>query len=117
MRMSVSPQDSEPIRLSNEDDAVDSPSVSRAGRKNSNQVLKFDGIFLPPVSYQRLRFSFVFIVSVTTSFQGSASSPSNDSVDQSDGEEKIKEKFSLNSEKVQLTSGKRIYCLKGKVQC
>ena len=36
MRMSVAPQDSAPIRLSNKDDAADSPSVSRAGMRNPN---------------------------------------------------------------------------------
>ena len=39
MRMSVTPQDSEPIRLSNENDAVDSPSVTNTGEVNSNQDL------------------------------------------------------------------------------
>jgi hypothetical protein len=34
MRMSVTPQDSEPIRLSNEDHTVDSPTVTNTGRKN-----------------------------------------------------------------------------------
>lgn len=40
---------------------------------------------------------------------------SNDGANQSAGDEKVKEKFSLNSEKVQLTNGKQIYHLKGKV--
>ena len=42
-------------------------------------------------------------------------STSNDSVEQSAGDEKVKEKFSLDSEKVQLTCGKQIYQLMGKV--
>ncbi|XP_028409754.1 trafficking protein particle complex subunit 10-like [Dendronephthya gigantea] len=76
MRMSVAPQDSEPIRLSNEEDSVDSSSVSNA----------------------------------------SVSSSSSDGVSSSGGDEKVKEKFILDSEKVQLTAGKHIYCLKGKVR-
>lgn len=74
MRMSVTPQDSEPIRLSNEDHTVDSPTVTNT------------------------------------------ETTSNDGANQSAGDEKVKEKFSLNSEKVQLTNGKQIYHLKGKVK-
>ena len=42
-------------------------------------------------------------------------SSSGDGVNSSGGEEKIKEKFTLDSEKVQLTPGKQIYHFTGKV--
>lgn len=81
MRRTVSPQDSEPITLTNADDSSDTTdSLSDADSNKSRRD----------------------------------TSSSNDSVDPS-GERKVKEKFSLDSGKVQLMSGAHTYHLHGKI--